>query len=270
MARFQSQSSASGRGRDAGGDIPTVIQWNCRSLKKKKADMILRWGLSHSGRKPALLCLQEVNGPVPRLPGYEGYGSPEDPGTPTRTAMYVDRTLTHTRLDTDPWCSSSASVTGCRLQLASKRTMVVFSVYLNPENTRNKSKRSPADLSFIPHFQKVYRSEEVLVCGDVNAQHIAWNYTKCSPHGRRILGDLDHYGLTLLNLPQAHTRLGQDRRQADTTPDLTWASRPSQFRWSLLEDPLGSYHLPIAITVKKDTTSTRRSNRLKRECKVTH
>ncbi|KAH6945930.1 hypothetical protein HPB50_010750 [Hyalomma asiaticum] len=269
MAQLLNCGNDRSRGRDDGGDIPTVIQWNCRSIKKKKADMILRWGLSHNIKKPAVLALQEVNCPTTRLPGYDGYGFSEDTDTSACAVVYVDRKLNHTQLDTKPWCSGNASVTGCRIQLTPERTILVFSVYMNPESTRKQAKRSVADFSYIQHFQRIYPKDTILVCGDFNAQHVAWNYKKCSPRGRRLMEDFDRYGLTLLNLPEAHTRLGQDARQADTTPDLTWSSKPRTCHRKLLEDPLGSDHLPIAITVKNNGVSCRNSSH-KRECLITH
>ncbi|KAH6936013.1 hypothetical protein HPB50_012386 [Hyalomma asiaticum] len=71
------------------------------------------------------------------------------------------------------------------------------------------------------------------------------------------------------DIPTALTRLGQDARQAGTTPDLTWSSKPRTCHWKLLEDPLGSDHLPIAITVKNNGVSCRNSSH-KRECLIAH
>ncbi|KAH9376265.1 hypothetical protein HPB48_004466 [Haemaphysalis longicornis] len=52
-----------------------------------------------------------------------------------------------------------------------------------------------------------------------------------------------------------YTRIGQTSRQADTTPDLTWTSRPQLCTWEVLEDPMGSDHLPIVVTIKTEATN---------------
>nr|XP_054929172.1 uncharacterized protein LOC126535550 isoform X1 [Dermacentor andersoni] len=125
--------------------------------------------------------------------------------------------------------------------------MLIFCVYVVPKNTRNKATRALVDLTFISHFKKIYPQDTILLCGDFNAQHIAWGYNKCSPRGRRIMQDTSVDGLTLPNMPQAHTRLGQTVHQADTSPDLTWSTRPQLFRWEVLDDCMGSDHFPILI-----------------------
>ncbi|KAH8029225.1 hypothetical protein HPB51_024179 [Rhipicephalus microplus] len=180
---------------------------------------------------PLVIALQEVNGPVLKIMGYDGYAPTEEQDSSTKTALYVRRGTTHVQLDTQPWCSTTLSVVGCRLEVSPQRTILVFCVYVVPESTRNKANKAPVDLSFIPHFRKIYPQDVILLCGDFNSQHVAWGYNKCSPRGRRIMQDASAYGLTLLNTPQTHTRLGQTVHQADTSPDLTWSTRPQLFQW---------------------------------------
>lgn len=147
------------------------------------------------------------------------------------------------------WCSPNTSVTGCRVQLSQQRTVIVFAVYIKPENTRTKPENSPPVLSFVANFEK-YSQDLVLLCGDFNSKQTAWNYAKCSGRGRKVMEDANHICLFLLNLPHVYTRIEQTSRQADTTPDLTWTSRPKLCTWKVLEDPVGSDHLPIVVTVK--------------------
>ncbi|KAH6945482.1 hypothetical protein HPB50_008721 [Hyalomma asiaticum] len=96
------------------------------------------------------------------------------------------------------------SVVGCRLEVSSQRTILVFCIYVVPENTRNKANKASVDLSFVSHFKKLCPQDTVPLCGDFNSQHVAWGYKKCSPRGRRIMQDALEYGLTLLNAPQTH------------------------------------------------------------------
>ncbi|KAG0430883.1 hypothetical protein HPB47_022292 [Ixodes persulcatus] len=90
----------------------------------------------------------------------------------------------------------------------------------------------------------------VILCGDFNARHTAWGYDKCSPRERKVMADTQNYHLSLINTPDDPTRIGQSIRQADTTPDLTWASHPRSVTWHLHEDLMGSDHFPIVIKIK--------------------
>ncbi|KAL1472116.1 hypothetical protein MTO96_023169 [Rhipicephalus appendiculatus] len=150
------------------------------------------------------------------------------------------------------------------------RTLLIFCVYVVPENTRNKANKAPVDLSFISHFKKLYPQDTILLCGDFNSQHVAWGYNQCSPRGRRIMQDASEYRLTLLNTPQTHTRLAQTARQADTSPDLTWSTRPQLFRWEVLDDCIGSDHFPILIHFRTGYANTKKPNATTRLSHITH
>ncbi|KAL1473412.1 hypothetical protein MTO96_038699, partial [Rhipicephalus appendiculatus] len=209
----------------------TVLQWNCRSFRNKRAEITTRFASKQDNTSPLVIALEEVHGPVLKIMGYDGYAPSEDLAAPTKTALYVRRGAAHVQLDTQPWCSTTLSVVGCRVEVSSQRTLLVFCVYVVPENTRNKANKAPVDLSFISHFKKLYPQDTILLCGDFNSQHVAWGYNQCSPRGRRIMQDASEYRLTLLNTPQTYTRLAQTARQVDTSPDLTWSTRPHLFRW---------------------------------------
>ncbi|KAH7961668.1 hypothetical protein HPB52_011195 [Rhipicephalus sanguineus] len=92
---------------------------------------------------------------------------------------------------------------------------------------------------------------------------------QCSPRGRRIMQDASEYRLTLLNTPQTHTRLAQTARQADTSPDLTWSTRPQLFRWEVLDDCMGSDHFPILI-FRTGYANTKKPNATTRLSHITH
>ncbi|KAL1422546.1 hypothetical protein MTO96_022010 [Rhipicephalus appendiculatus] len=197
------------------------MQSNCRSFRSKRAEITTWFASKQDNTSPLVIALQEVRCPVLKIMGYDGYTPSEDVATSAKTALYVRRGTTHVQLDTQSWCRTTLSVVGCRLEVSSQRTILVFCVYVVPENTRNKANKAPVDLSFMSHFKKLYPQDTILLCGDFNSQHVAWEYNKCSPHGRCIMQDALEYGWTLLNTPQTHTTLGHTAHQADTSPDLT-------------------------------------------------
>lgn len=230
--------------------MTTVLQWNCWSFRRRKADFIDRFQLIQGRKTPAIIALQKVNGPLVRIPSYEGYAPRDDATQPVKAALFIHRGFTHVELDTQPWCKAFTEVAGCRVEISPHRTILVFSVYICAEGARKKSQLSHIDLSFVQHFQKLYPKDVTVMCGDFNAQHVAWGYEKTSARGKHIMADATAYGLTLLNAPLTHTRLGQTQKQADTTPDLSWVSHSKLARWETYEDTLGSDHLPILIHLR--------------------
>ncbi|KAL1436743.1 hypothetical protein MTO96_049386 [Rhipicephalus appendiculatus] len=254
----------------SGAHVMRTPLWNCRSFRNKRAEITTRFASKQDNTSPLVIDLQEVNGPVLKIMGYDGYAPSDDLAAPTKTALYVRRGATHVQLDTQPWCSTTLSVVGCRVEVSSQRTLLVFCVYVVPENTRNKANKAPVDLSFISHFKKLYPQDTILLCGDFNSQHVAWGYNQCSPRGRRIMQDASEYRLTLLNTPQTHTRLAQTARQADTSADLTWSTRPQLFRWEVLDDCMGSDHFPILIHFRTGYANTKKPNATTRLSHITH
>ncbi|KAH9379218.1 hypothetical protein HPB48_022521 [Haemaphysalis longicornis] len=172
----------------------TVLQWNCRSFRRRKADFIDRFQLIQGRNTPAIIALQEVNGPLVRIPSYEGYAPRDDATQPVKAALFIHRGFTHVELDTQPWCNAFTEVAGCRVEISPHRAILVFSVYISPEGARKKSQLSHIDLSFVQHFQKLYPKDVTVMCGDFNAQHVAWGYEKTSALGKHIMADATAYG----------------------------------------------------------------------------
>lgn len=61
------------------------------------ASMILFLGLNQQNSH-MVIPLQEVSGPIPKLPGYKGHGPANDLKERVLTAAYVQRTIVHTQL----------------------------------------------------------------------------------------------------------------------------------------------------------------------------
>ncbi|XP_075730616.1 uncharacterized protein LOC142772299 [Rhipicephalus microplus] len=100
-------------------------------------------------------------------------------------------------------------------------------------------------------------SKPLLICGDFNALHTHWGYGSASPKGRRLAELVDNLGLTLLNEPMSHTRIGQDLCR-DTTPDLSMCVNTDVVSWknNEKEDPIkniGSWCKKILSDVEKAT-----------------
>ncbi|XP_037575003.1 uncharacterized protein LOC119457475 [Dermacentor silvarum] len=91
-------------------------------------------------------------------------------------------------------------------------------------------------------------SNPLLICGDFNAPHTQWGYGADSPKGKRLAGLMDELGLTVLNEPASHTRIGQGVCR-DTSPDLSVWSGADVVTWSNFLEDLGSDHRILCVTV---------------------
>ncbi|KAG0412087.1 hypothetical protein HPB47_010784 [Ixodes persulcatus] len=226
-------------------------------------DLIEKFHLHSPSDTPAAFAIQELNGPLPALPQYDGLAPDAETSASLpriRAALYVHRSVPFTPLDTSQWCSIITSVTGCRLLLLPRRPVLLFSVYVTPDTSLNRRTRQPLNVAFIKHFSRLYPKDDIIVCGDFNAKHTAWGYDVDLPRGTRLLADLTELKLSLLNTPDTPTRIGQTSRQQDTCPDLSWASFPQRWKWQVTSDHLGSDHLPITLHYHFPSTTSSHPN----------
>ncbi|KAH7965778.1 hypothetical protein HPB49_010791 [Dermacentor silvarum] len=91
-------------------------------------------------------------------------------------------------------------------------------------------------------------SNPLLICGDFNAPHTQWGYGADSPKEKRLAGLMDELGLTVLNEPASHTRIGQGVCH-DTSPGLSIWSGADVVTWSNSFEDLGSDHRILCVTV---------------------
>ncbi|KAG0411912.1 hypothetical protein HPB47_010938 [Ixodes persulcatus] len=201
------------------------------------------------------MLLQEVNGTSVGLPGYEHYVNPSIPHKPTRAtnsvpacngqaAIYIDRSLPQAEIDTTTWCTAGQEIVAVRTQLR-MRKYVLVSAYYRPQQPRG----TRPDWGWMYHLRQTFPKDIILIGGHFNARHLAWGYGTSNLRGEALFHEAQTCKLQLLNDPDLPTRFGQGSRQNDSTPDLTWASRHAALDWTLFNDPMGSGHLPIFITL---------------------
>lgn len=89
----------------------------------------------------------------------------------------------------------------------------------------------------------------MIFAGDFNAHHTSWGCDSTNSRGRDILEIADDNDLVLLNNGEA-TTVGSLSWRPNAL-DLTFVSPSLSLccDWSVLNDPLGSYHLPVIIKV---------------------
>ncbi|KAH7938912.1 hypothetical protein HPB52_002212 [Rhipicephalus sanguineus] len=88
----------------------------------------------------------------------------------------------------------------------------------------------------------------LVIRGDFNAPHTIWGYGHSSKKGTDLADLIERAGLTLLNEPASHTRIGAGPHR-DTTPDLTLCKNAGIITWENTFEELGSDHRILSIAL---------------------
>lgn len=89
----------------------------------------------------------------------------------------------------------------------------------------------------------------MIFAGDFNAYHTSWGCDTTCPRGRDVLEVIDDNNLVLLNDGQYTTVGSLTWRQNALDLSIVSSSLALSCDWSVHDDPLGSYHLPVIINV---------------------
>jgi hypothetical protein len=123
--------------------------------------------------------------------------------------------------------------------------LIIFNVYLPPV--------SSCPQTYCPNLSSVFSrfDDDVLVCGDLNAHHAAWDSSLSDPRGVAISNAVDISPLVTLNVPSSPTRF--PKSGAPLSPDVTMASAhvALALTWTT-HIQLNSDHLPITISLPSD------------------
>ncbi|KAM7285240.1 uncharacterized protein ISCGN_032198 [Ixodes scapularis] len=121
--------------------VPTqlrILQWNCRSLTKRKNEFQLRLA-QHRHSYDAIL-MQETNVKDPRLSAYNYFHNPAIERKYTKTGppearglatVYLKGTVPHAQIDTQKWCTPDQEVTAVRT-LIDNHKLILVSAYVRP------------------------------------------------------------------------------------------------------------------------------------------
>ncbi|XP_070386411.1 uncharacterized protein [Dermacentor albipictus] len=88
----------------------------------------------------------------------------------------------------------------------------------------------------------------LVIGGDFNAPHTQWGYGHSFKKGKNLAHLIEEAGLTLLNEPASHTRVGAGPYR-DTTPDLTICRRAGKITWESTFEDLGNDNRILSIAL---------------------
>ncbi|KAH9374757.1 hypothetical protein HPB48_011350 [Haemaphysalis longicornis] len=250
-------ASSSANPRDIfASDSPIwFLQWNCRGIRRKQADLQRR--LSITPTLPLAVLLVEAGTNSPNLIGYKPHCTHSIPhrcpGTGSRTAhpvgngqacVLVLSRAAHAELDTSAWGTQALEVAGVHLTSDRDQRALVFSVYARSFGTTTYR----VDMSFLEHFLRIYPQDRVIVGGDFNAMHAWWGYQRSDGRGRHLWQQIVKAKLTIVNELALPTRFGQHRGQQDTSPDLTLVSHHREFQLSWVDDVMGRDYYSVVLS----------------------
>lgn len=213
-------------------DQLNIVQWNAQSINSNK--LAFTHFLYENNIHVALLCETWLK-PHMRF-SIKGYNIVRlDSGNAHNgVAILIHNSLQFSKLDT--LFDDSIQNIAIRVKYSNNKEISLVSFYSPGNSSFTKSK-----------FDNLIRSIPVplLLGGDFNAYHSAWGCNSVNIRGREVLEVINDYNLVLLNDGEM-TTVGSDRWQRNAL-DLTIVS-PSislSCNWTVYNDPLGSYHLPV-------------------------
>lgn len=218
-------------------DLLNIVQWNAQSLVSNRLN--LTHFLNENNIHIALISETWLK-PNIRL-NIRGYQvERNDCGNKHNgVAILIHNSITYSKINT--YYDNSLQNICVRIKINGKEISIVS--FYSPSNC------SPAFDKF--KFDSLIKSipEPMIFAGDFNAHHTSWGCVDTQPRGRDVLDVIDDNDVVLLNDGQATTVGSMSWRP--NALDLTLASTTlaSFCDWSIHEDPLGSYHLPVIIKV---------------------
>ncbi|KAH7945779.1 hypothetical protein HPB49_015462 [Dermacentor silvarum] len=222
----------------------TILQWNCRGIRNKKAEFSV-WITQDP--VPDIILLQEANLSPLTLRGYRVFNQPSIPPRYARqqtlpppgfSHVFVKRSIPATQVPTSQLNTVTREITTVIVQLGSQ-PLSVSSVYWKPAPGDMDASWLAQIPNLTPHL--------CVIGGDFNAPHRAWSYAHDSARGSSTLQAAERVHLSLLNSPDRSTRYPLHAAQSPTTPDLTRLSQKLTGTWDVLADARGSDHFPIRI-----------------------
>lgn len=225
--------------RDRSGNPPTeslrVLQWNCNGIRAHQDE--LRNFLSTPGINIDVACLDETflkPGTVFNLRGYTVIRNDRTDGARGGQLIAVKDNLSYIEIDND-------NINGAEIQSVQIKTIAgnitVTNGYMRPDKPAAKDQ-----------LEKLFRKESTIITGDFNAKSTLWGSPDDNEAGRTFEQLIDNHDYVVVNTGQP-TRQNFNGNMSHL--DITLVSRNlgAKCRWSVLNDCLGSDHLPTVTVI---------------------
>jgi len=219
----------------------TIFQWNCRGLSSKLyefSNVMLNFDVG---------CLQETWLNHTHILNFKNYICFRNDRTPPRigggTLIVCKAHLDPISLPIQGNCFKGCEYTSISIKIpGSLDRVLIISIYRPPD-----ARFDQADWSLLlDAFVASGNFADILVLGDLNAQHSSWGSSHNNFAGTSLFGSLPQSPYIILN-NGCGTRVSANINHI-SCPDIT-LFKPGHLRcsWSVEEEPMGSDHLPIII-----------------------
>lgn len=162
-------------------------------------------------------------------------------------------------LDKDLMEYSACVINGLKV---GNKPILVVSIYRPPVSRIGYNRWN----NIIHSFENLFNEFEVIICGDLNAQHFSWGSTRPNPEGVHLANILTKSLMIYLN-DGSPTRISANINFS-SVPDLTLVSPALTGVCSW--EAMGSDHLPILITVSNRCTENDKDSRMRPKLILSH
>ncbi|KAH7937025.1 hypothetical protein HPB49_007457 [Dermacentor silvarum] len=208
----------------------TILQWNCRGIRKKKPNSL--FGLPKTQSLILYCCKKRTSRHSPCAvtasssspPRYARQQTLPPPGF---SHVFVKWSIPATQVPTSHLNTVTREIRTVIVQLGSQ-PLSVSSVYWKPAPGDTDASWLAQIPNLTPHL--------CVIGGDFNTPHRAWSCAHDSARGSSTLQAAERVHLSLLNSPDRPTRYPLHAAQSATTPDLTWLSQKLTGTWNVLAD----------------------------------
>jgi hypothetical protein len=222
--------------------LPTILQFNCNGLKNSVAeinDFLISKRISVAALQETFLSTTSV---TPSFLDFALIRKVRPLSRGSGLAFLIHHSVYYSHVDTSYIQDSHTECQAVRVKLNGSD---LFNVYLPPVSS------CPQD--YQPNLSSIlyHSDDDILICGDLNAHHEAWDSSLTDPRGDSILASVEISPLISLNDPDTPTRLPKSSTAA--SPDVTLASAHVALvsTWAT-HVQLNSDHLPITVSLPCD------------------
>lgn len=231
-----------------------IAQWNSQSIRSNQHNFSLFLNDNHI--HVALLCETwlrphmrfQINGyNIVRLDSGNSHNG---------VAILIHKSLDYRKIDT--FYDDSLQNIAVRLRYSNNKELTLITFY-SPGNCVPSFSRTKLDnlINSVPG--------PLLIAGDFNAHHPMWGSSRVDSRGRDVLECINDNNLVLLNDGE-FTTIGSNSWQRNALDlSIVSPSLATACSWSVHDDPLGSFHLPV---ITKISFSINNSFILKDSCNL--
>ena len=212
-----------------------ILSWNAGSLPAHGAE--LKHYIDEVDPKPQILCIQETwlqDTSTYNIPGYNKEVKCRKDRKGGGVATFIQQSIPYERLLNIP-----NEIEGITIKVKLIDTDVtITNLYIPPAH--------PTDAEVL---KPIFKVNNLILCGDLNAKNTLWGSTGNDARGRLLEEILDEANATVLNTG-AGTRLGRDGTYSHIDVAFATGRIAMKSQWSLLEDDeWGSDHRPTMIHI---------------------